>query len=350
MTFAGAAQRKPANWKPLDPAERAEAIRVLRRNITDLGLTRTDGLRSLARCALLLTPAAATAYLALRTSAPWAWLLHVAIGTAVLCTLPAAYHEAAHRNVSRSRVVNDGVGTLAAALHGVPFGTWRYFHLAHHANTGTADDSEVYSTAWSRWSLITFPVTQWAFLVILWRWTLATARGGGPRWIRSSRQRRAATANAVASVGIWAAELVGCVLSPRLVPLLVVPCALSVMIAALTLVPEHFPAYRIGPGDPDQLDRTGTFRSNPLLRLILWNSNFHAAHHFAPKVPAHRLRQLDTVVGAVQDPAWRWPGYYRWYRDRLRELSWQPVDLTTAATRPAADAPSAVIHTPTEET
>jgi fatty acid desaturase len=327
MAIAETPQRT-VNWAPLVGAERAEIIRALRRDVADGGLNHTDGLRSLSRAVALLAPAVLTVYVALRFESWWAWALHVVVATAVLCTLPAVYHEATHGNVSRNKIVNDAAGTLAAALHWVPFVTWRYFHLTHHANTGTEDDSEVYTTHWSRWTLITFPLTQWVFLAILWRWTVGTIRFRGPRWIRSERQRRAVVINTVATLLIWLIEIALFVLDPRMLLILLVPCALSLMFAALSLVPEHFPAYQIGPGDPDQLDRTGTFRSNPLIRLIMWNSNFHAAHHFAPKVPAHRLRELDGMVSKIQDPAWRWSGYYRWYRDRVRELSWSPMDMS----------------------
>lgn len=314
------------NWATLTGADRAEVVRALRRDAAGLGAT--SGLRSFARGTALLAPVAITAVLAIQVGTWWAWMAHVMVATAVLCTLPALYHEATHGSVSRNQAVNDAVGTLAAALHGVPFATWRYFHLTHHANTGTDDDSEVYGTHWSRWTLITFPVTQWAFLAILWRWTLTSMHGGGPRWIRSARQRRTVAVNAAGTWFVWAIEITACVLEPRVIALLIAPCALSLMIAALTLVPEHFPAYRIGLGNADQLDRTGTFQSNPLVRLILWNSNFHAAHHFAPKVPAHCLRRLDGMIGEVQDSAWRWRGYSRWYREMLRQLSWTPVDLS----------------------
>jgi fatty acid desaturase len=318
-----------AGTQPSSAAQRTAVIRALRRDAADL--QRKSGLRSLVRCLALALPPAFTAYLAIHYDTWWAWAVHVVVMTAVLCTLPSLYHEATHRNLCRNRRLNDAAGTVAAALHGVPFATWRYFHLTHHANTGTEDDSEVYRTSWSRWTLLTFPLTQWVFLRILWRWEIATARGNGPRWIRSTRQRRDVKVNLAATVVVWALEITLCVLAPEVLVLLVLPCALSLMIASFTLVPEHFPAFQVGPGPPDQLDRTGSFQSNALLRAILWNSNFHAAHHFAPKVPAHRLREVDGMISGVQDSKWRWRGYLHWYGERLRQLYWTPIDLSVVA-------------------
>jgi len=326
---------QPAPAAPrLPPAgtERTEAVRALRRDVAENGLTRSHGAWALLRGAALVLPYAAACALAVQVGTWWAWALQIVVSTTVLCTLPALYHEATHRSVSRHRLLNDAIGTVAAALHFVPFASWRYFHLTHHAHTGTDGDSEVYGRYWSRWTLLAFPATQWAFAFLLWRWTLASMRGKGPRWISGARQRTAIRRNTAAVWALWAVEAAACAADPRVLALVVAPSALSLMIAALTLVPEHFPAYRIGPGDADQLDRTNSFASNPLLRLLLWNSNFHAAHHFAPKVPAHHLRRLDDLISTVQEPAWRWPGYYRWYRDRLGGLSWTPVDLSAGHT------------------
>ncbi|MFX0575074.1 fatty acid desaturase family protein [Nocardia nepalensis] len=305
----------------------------MRKDVVIAGMNHASGGRALLRGSVLIVPLIATSYLAINVTAWWAWGLHLVLATFLFCTLPAVYHEAAHNNLSRSPTVNDIAGTLAAALHAVPFATWRYFHLAHHANTGTAKDSEVYGTRWSRARLILFPFTQWAFLVILWRWTFSTVAGRGPRWIRSDRQRRAVTVNVIATTVVWSGMILGCVWQPQLIILLIAPCALSIVVAALTLVPEHFPAYDTEPGDADQLDRTATFRSNRILRLILWNSNFHAAHHFAPKVPAHRLPELDKMISSIQDPRWRWLGYYHWYCHHLARLSWATVDLATGSNR-----------------
>ncbi|HYY12265.1 MAG TPA: fatty acid desaturase [Kineosporiaceae bacterium] len=313
---------------PLTGARRAEAIAAVRRQVSADGLNHADGAYALLRGLLLLAALAPTTVLVLRTGTWWAWTVHVVVATGVLCTLPSVYHECTHGNLSRSRPLNDAVGTIAGALHLTPFATWRYFHLAHHANTGTDDDPEVYPALWSRWTMLSFPLAQWSFIRILWEWTVAAIRGGGPIWVRSERQRAAIRVNALVTVLFWLALAAVAVLDIRVVGLLVVPSVLSLMVASLTLVPEHFPAYRVGPGPADQLDRTSTFRSNAVLRLVLWNSNYHAAHHFAPKVPAHHLGTIDGMLSGIQDPRWRWTGYVRWYRERLRQLSWTPLDIT----------------------
>lgn len=317
----------PTNLSRPTGARRTEAIAAVRRRLSTDGLNHADGWQALLHGSAMAVALIPTTMLVLVMATWWAWVLHVVVATAVLCTLPSVYHECTHGNLARNRPLNNAVGTIAAGLHFTPFATWRYFHLAHHANTGTDDDPEVYPGLWSRWTLLTFPLGQWAFVRILWSWTFAALRGGGPGWVRSRRQRAAMRTDAFVVPVIWMALIVGGVFEIRLVGLLFVPCALSLMIASLTLVPEHFPAWRVGPGPSDQLDRTSTFRSHALVRLVLWNSNFHAAHHFAPKVPAHNLAAVDDMLSGIQDPRWRWDGYLKWYRERLQQLTWTPADI-----------------------
>jgi len=306
-----------------DGRSRTEVVRSVRRALNTDELNRTSGVRSLARGAGLVLAATPTTVLALAIGSWWTWLLHLIIATLVFCTLPSVFHEGAHRNLARRRVINDTVGTLAATLHLVPFETWRYFHLAHHAHTGTDQDSEVYPPRWSRWTLLTFPLTQWLFLYLLWKWTASTAAGHGPRWVRNERQIRAVRVNAAFTLIGIAILLAAAIVDIRIVVLLFVPLCISLMISSFTIVPEHFPAHNIGPGEPDQLDRTNSFQSNRAVRLIMWNSNYHAAHHFAPKVPAHYLPRVDGMISEIQDSNWRWKGYWSWYSTKVPQLPWR---------------------------
>jgi fatty acid desaturase len=302
---------------------RESEIRALRARLRAEGRTRASGLRSLAHGAVLVLAATPTALLAWSLGTWWSWALHWLVASLVCCTLPAVTHEGTHRNLARSRIVNDGAAAIAAALHFIPFETWRHFHLAHHQYAGTDLDSEVYPVRWSRWSLITFPRTQWLFLSILWRWNLATLRGEGPRWIRNPRQVRAVRLSTVVTLLTLAALLAAVVADVRVAGIVLVPAVISLMLSSFTLVPEHYGAYGVPPAAADQLDRTVSLRSNWLLRFVMWNSNYHAAHHFAPRVPAHHLGRVDQLISGYQGEDWRWCGYGAWYAAHLRSLPWR---------------------------
>jgi fatty acid desaturase len=301
-----------------------DGFRHVRQQVTALGLSEPNGARSLVRALVISAPAIVTAVLAMSLGVTWMWLVHIAVTTLVLCTIPAVYHEGTHGNLARARLANNVVATTAAALHFVPFETWRLFHLAHHAHAGTDDDPEVYPDSWSRLSLLAFPVAYWTFVVLLWRWTFSAGRRSGPAWIRTPRQVRAVRVSAAAGLLIVGAMLVGTLsFWPELALLALVPMFLSVMLASLTLVPEHHPANRIGTPSVDQLDRTASFRPAGPLRFVMWNSNLHAAHHFAPGVPAHHLPAIDDMIEPLQAPEWRNRGYVGWYRRTFRDLPWR---------------------------
>jgi fatty acid desaturase len=286
--------------------------------------SRPAGLKSLARAGVLTAALLPTTVLVLAWGSWWLWPLHWLAASVVFATLPSAFHEGAHRNLTRHRWLNDGAATFAAALQFVPFATWRYFHLAHHANTGTDQDPEDYPAHWSKWSLLTFPLFQFYFIYILWKWSATTAAGHGPRWIKTGRQIRAVRGNSALTLLAVIAVVSAAAVDWQVAALVIVPSLGGILLSSCTIVPEHFPAHRVGPGEPDQLDRTGTFQSNFVTRFVMWNSNFHAAHHFAPKVPAHYLPKLDSMVSDIQDPQWRWTGYCTWYRQQLRRLPWWP--------------------------
>jgi fatty acid desaturase len=311
-----------ARHTPAAPSLREQDIRELRARLRAEGRTRASGLRSLAHGAVLLLALAPTTVLALTMGTWWAWVLHWVVASLVLCTLPAVMHEGTHRNLARSRILNDGAATIAAALHFMPFETWRHFHLAHHQYAGTNLDSEIYPVRWSRWSLLTFPRTQWLFLYILWKWNVATIRGEGPRWIRNPRQVRAIRVSTVVTIVLLAALAAAIVHDVRVAGIVLVPGVISLMLSSFTLVPEHYGAYGVPPAAPDQLDRTVSLESNWLLRFVMWNSNYHAAHHFAPRVPAHHLKGVDELISRFQGEDWRWCGYGAWYAAHLRTLPW----------------------------
>jgi fatty acid desaturase len=311
------------------PDECEAEIRALRARLRAEGRTRASGLRSLAHGAALLLAATPTAILAWSLGSWW-WAAHWLVASLVCCTVPAVLHEGTHRNLARSRTLNDAAATIVAALHFVPFETWRHFHLAHHQYAGTELDSEVYPVRWSRWSLITFPRTQWLFLYILWKWNVATLRGKGPRWIRNDRQVRAVRVSTVATLVTLAALAAAAVLDVRVAGIVLVPAVISLMLSSFTLVPEHYGAYGVPPAGPDQLDRTVSMESTWLLRFIMWNSNYHAAHHFAPRVPAHHLRGVDDLISRYQGEDWRWSGYGAWYAAHLNDLPWRLESEPTA--------------------
>lgn len=72
-----------------------------------------------------------------------------------------AKHLSVHGTFFRSRRLNDAVGIVCAALFGVNFVAYRYFHFAHHRATCTEADPEgrLYSLSWpTRWIWLLAPI------------------------------------------------------------------------------------------------------------------------------------------------------------------------------------------------
>jgi fatty acid desaturase len=60
------------------------------------------------------------------------------------------------------------------------------------------------------------------------------------------------------------------------------------------------------------LRNTRSTRTNPVMRWLAWQMQYHTAHHAFPGVPFHRLRRLDHLIFAargVQPPSMTYLGF-----------------------------------------
>ena len=254
--------------------------------IADPAWTHPDGRRALLHAATLVLPAVATGVLAARVGG-LAWAAHAVVGAAACAAMPAIYHEGAHHNLAQNSTLHRLASTAAATLGFVPFGTWRAFHLEHHAKVATSADPEGCRPDWSRWRLLMFPFAQWRFFGLVWWWTFQAVMGGGPDWLRRPAVAAAVRQGAGEAVAAQCALVVVLVAWPTLAPVLVPCMVLGVLVSGATLVPEHYGAP-VGSGQ-DVREITISVDAGPIVRHVMWTSNYHAAHHVAPSVPAHHL-------------------------------------------------------------
>ena len=73
-------------------------------------------------------------------------------------------HEAGHRTLFRSKVLNTAAGHVAGLLSGFPYSSWKLIHFRHHQWTGWQDLDA--TTA----SLVPRPMKKWEQLVINFCW------------------------------------------------------------------------------------------------------------------------------------------------------------------------------------
>jgi fatty acid desaturase len=95
--------------------------------------------------------------------APSLWLLVplTCLQALLMVGCQEAKHLSVHGTFFHNRRVNDAVGIACAALFGVNFVSYRYFHFAHHRATCTEADPEgrLYSLSWrTRWIWLLAPI------------------------------------------------------------------------------------------------------------------------------------------------------------------------------------------------
>ncbi|HTH75450.1 MAG TPA: fatty acid desaturase [Trinickia sp.] len=111
--------------------------------------------------ALFLAAAAANTVLIWRTASFWLLVALTTLQALLLVGCQEAKHLSVHGTFFGNRYLNDAIGIVCAALFGVNFVAYRYFHFAHHRATCTQADPEgrLYSLSWpTRWIWLLAPV------------------------------------------------------------------------------------------------------------------------------------------------------------------------------------------------
>lgn len=316
---------------PLEAAARAR--------ISAERLTAPMALRSTGHLALAWGAYAALAWcavtldvLALKAVAWWfmAWLL---LGNA------AVVHEALHSHLFRSRFVNRVVGTVAGLTVMLPFAVYKAFHLGHHQHTVDGEDPEGIPPAIpSRlaYALVLIGGPIW-LAQILWDGVSAVF-GRGPWWVRNEVQRREITV----SMAFWVASLLVIAAALAIAPGALVDVWLAPWLLMLTvlfplaLMPEHYG----GAAGGGVFDTTRTVVSGPLVRWLLWNNNFHTAHHLAPGVVHQNLPRAHQLIERDMTPFWLRRSYLATHAAFFRQLPWlvrEHAVVEEPAQQPATD-------------
>lgn len=310
------------------PALRAEALRR--------GWMRSGGGREVAHVVALAGAWAGLITLAFAVDQWWIWPpVWVAVAFLIV-GLAGAGHDCVHGTLVGPRWINTVVGHLVTMPVLLPFGTYRQFHLLHHADTVGPNDPEgppgdfTSRAQYLLYHLLLGP----GFLAMIWWSTIRGAVGRPPAWARTEHSRRALRTAwvvwlpGVVALGVAAASS-DIVRRAWLYPWLVT----LVPVLAFVLLSEHYG----GKADDGILRNTYTIVSNPVTRFAIFNINFHTAHHLLPRVPSASLRQLDAEVRPYA--AHTAPGYLAFHTRLWRSLPWltpRPAAGSTA-TDPAGD-------------
>jgi fatty acid desaturase len=306
--------------EPTLPALRAEALRQ--------GWMRPGGAREVVHVVAIIAVWVGLIVVAEAVGTWWIWPpVWVAVAFLIV-GLAGVAHDCVHGTLVGPRRVNAVVGHLVTLPVGLPFGTYRQFHLLHHADTVGPDDPEgppgdfTSRGQYLLYHLLLGP----GFLAMIWWSTIRGAVGRAPRWARTEHSRRALrTAWVVWLPGVallaTASATSDLVRDAWLYPWLVT----LIPVLPFVLLSEHYG----GTAAAGILRNTYTIASNPITRFAVFNINFHTAHHLLPKVPSSSLRQLDAQVRP--HAAHTAPGYLAFHRRLWGSLPWRTARSTTVS-------------------
>ena len=215
--------------------------------------------------------------------------------------LYAGQHELSHGTVFRTRKLNEWVGRACGFVLFYPRTFDQVQHMAHHRHTQDwAQDGELarpkYNlTSYVLWmSGVTYWYTRWRRLA---RFTLGKVTEPYVPAHRRAELVREARWHVAGYALLLGASVVA--QSGALVLLWLAPMLTMKFVHQLQNTIEHLGLAHTD----DILNNTRSTRTNPVMRWLAWQMQYHTAHHAFPAVPFHRLRQLHEALFDAQGRA-----------------------------------------------
>ncbi|WP_436493293.1 fatty acid desaturase family protein [Actinokineospora sp. HUAS TT18] len=241
------------------------------------------------------------------------WQLFIAAFMAIVfAQLAFIGHDAGHKQIFRTRRLNDAVGTVHGGLIGMSFQEWIGGHNRHHANPNHEDrDPDLVIAA------LAFTSTQARLKTGFLRWMakhqawlffpLLTLEGislhvAGFKSVFSAENRARRVEGALLT-----AHLVGyliavfLVLSPGIaVVFIVVHQALWGVYMGCSFAPNHKGMPTITDDSLDfirkQVLTSRNIRGGPVTDFVLGGLNYQIEHHLFPSMPRPHLRHAQPIV------------------------------------------------------
>jgi len=242
-------------------------------------------------------------------STAWAIPLFVLHGV-LINYLYAGQHEFSHSTVFKTRRLNEVFGRLIGFIVLAPRDADQIQHFAHHRHTQIwRQDGELYR---ARFTLRTYLLRLvgleywWANMSTLVLYSLG--RVNDPYVVGDDKGRVIGEARwhvagyaAIAGAAIWAHSWAPVLL--WLAPLLALKIAHQ-----LQNTIEH-----VGlPHTADMFANTRSVRTNPIMRWLGWQMQYHTAHHAFPSVPCYQLQALHQalfVERGIEPPTMTYLGF-----------------------------------------
>jgi len=225
-------------------------------------------------------------------------------------------HEASHRILFRSRALNESVGLLCGLPVLIPLSAFRTNHRFHHLRRG--DHGKPTDETLDFALLRTLPAYGLALLVKSFGFATVLPIIAIRKADTRTRSRTLAEYALLAGLVYLAARHVP---RPILWSAWLLPLILTALFSQLRAVAEHGLTAK---GNTFTASRTVV--SNPVLRRLMCNINYHLEHHLFPHVPWHRLPAVHALL--VDDyrrvGASVYGSYREFYADFIR-ATWRGI-------------------------
>lgn len=227
-------------------------------------------------------------------------------------------HEAAHKTVFKSRVLNLVLGHLSSLAIILPYEYYALFHWDHHRYTQNPQrDPELivatFPTSDTKLAIAYSGLIQVAYRIRLMFGHALTGKASSP-WIPENK-RGEVVWEARAYVAVYLALLLGSIAlgSTMLLWIWLVPLFVGQLFLRPYLYAEHTGCERTR----SAYENTRTTYTGALTKWFTWNMPFHVEHHAYPSVPFHALPQLNETLAdrivykgrgyrAVTRETWAW--------------------------------------------
>lgn len=233
-----------------------------------------------------------------------AWLDHAAL---------ARLHEATHRMLFGSRILNELTGMLIGTLSLIPHSVYRYVHTQHHAHLGGIKDPEFWPynlPGSSRLLRLTY-----AWLEVLFGWiftpVLYSLRTAYAWRDLNTNLRTKLVFEWLFLIGFWTVVLSVVAYTDTWQWFLVghfVPAWLAGTLQTIRKFTEHL--GRSG-DNIYEMTRTVVYRK-PIGKLASTSQlhvEHHGTHHRWPRIPWHRLPEATEVVYDSPEPGLVYPNH-----------------------------------------
>ncbi len=251
----------------------------------------------------------------------WIWFVGQMLLAVTLIQWLAILHEAGHKTLFRSRILNRSAGYLAGFFALIPGDCWWIVHAKHHFWTGWQNldmtteslvprplsrlERVVINTCWQLWIPLFASLYRWNNY-----WNLFRLRKIFPR----SPQRRTVTLNIVIYLIVYLTLIFGLgvnVIAKTAGLAMLVTLSLQdlLILSQHTHIPmklsEGKAVQRFTPWQQEVFTRSLVF-PQWFARLVLLNFDAHGLHHMLPRIPGYHLHQLKDRETANCIVWWRW--------------------------------------------